>query len=77
MSAEGLITLEQVVQDGTKIQARAASDSFQGEARIREHLEGARRRVREMGEPEQEEGLSRREQARQRAHRERQQRLRR
>jgi hypothetical protein len=34
MSAEGLITLEQVVQDGTKIKAQAASDSFQGEAKI-------------------------------------------
>ena len=52
MSAEGLITLEQVVQDGTKIKAQAASDSFQGEAKIAEHLERARRRVREMGEPD-------------------------
>ena len=34
MSAEGLITLDQVVQDGTKIKAQAASDSFQGEAKI-------------------------------------------
>src|SRR6266852_9279624 len=38
LSAEGLISLEQVVQDGTKIKAQAASDSFQGEARIGEHL---------------------------------------
>src|SRR5216683_2909729 len=43
LSAEGLISLEQVVQDGTKIKAQAASDSFQGEARIGEHLERARR----------------------------------
>ena len=48
MSAEGLITLEQVVQDGTKIKAQAASDSFQGETKLAEHLERARRRVREM-----------------------------
>src|SRR5713101_5655324 len=75
MSAEGLITLEQVVQDGTKIKAQAASDSFQGEAKIGEHLERARRRVREMGEPDQEAGASRVEQARRRARRERQQRL--
>ena len=75
MSAEGLITLEQVVQDGTKIKAQAASDSFQGEARIAEHLERARRRVGEMGEPDQETKPSRVEQARQRARRERQQRL--
>lgn len=75
MSAEGLITLEQVVQDGTKIKAQAASDSFQGEAKIGEHLERARRRVREMGEPDQEPKPSRVEQARRRARRERQQRL--
>src|SRR5207249_1471840 len=75
MSAEGLITLEQVVQDGTKIKAQAASDSFQGEAKIEEHLERARRRVREMGEPDQESKPSRVEQARRRARRERQQRL--
>jgi transposase len=75
MSAEGLITLEQVAQDGTKIKAQAASDSFQGEARIAEHLERARRRVLEMGEPDQEQGASGTEQARRRARRERQHRL--
>jgi hypothetical protein len=75
MSAEGLIRLEQVVQDGTKIKAQAASDSFPGEARIAEHLERARRRVGEMGERDQETKPSRVEQARQRARRERQQRL--
>ena len=75
LSAEGLITLEQVAQDGTKIRAQAASDSFQGEARIEQHLERARRRVREMGEPDQEAKPSGAEQARRRARRERQQRL--
>jgi transposase len=59
MSAEGLITLEQVVQDGSKIKAHAASDSFQGEAKMGEHLERGRRRVREMGEPDQESKPSR------------------
>jgi hypothetical protein len=75
LSAEGLIRLEQVVQDGTKIKAQAASDSFQGAARIEEHLERARRRVREMGEPDQEARPDGAEQARRRARRERQQRL--
>jgi transposase len=73
MSAEGLITLQQVVQDGTKIKAQAASDSFQGEAKLGEHLERARRRVREMGEPDQDPKPSRVKQARRRARRERQQ----
>ncbi len=75
LSAEGLIRLEQVVQDGTKIKAQAANDSFQGAARIEEHLERARRRVREMGEPDQEANPDGGEQARRRARRERQQRL--
>jgi len=75
LSAEGLISLEQVVQDGTKIKAQAASESFQGEARIGEHLERARRRLREMGEPDQAEEPERREQAQRRVRRERQQRL--
>src|SRR6266481_1498186 len=42
LSAEGLITLEQVMQDGTKIQALASTRSYQREATIREHLERAR-----------------------------------
>jgi transposase len=75
MSAEGLIGLEQVVQDGTKIKAQVSRASFQGEATIREHLEKARQWVRAMGEPDQEAGANRVEQARRRAGRERQERL--
>src|SRR3984893_10964564 len=51
LSKEGLITLEQVMQDGTKIRALASGRSYQGEGMIREHLERARRRVEEMGDP--------------------------
>jgi transposase len=52
MSAEGLITLEQVMHDGTKIKASAGSDSYRREERVRKHLEIARRHVAEMGDPE-------------------------
>ncbi|MGC2663962.1 MAG: transposase, partial [Candidatus Acidiferrales bacterium] len=45
LSKEGLITLEQVMQDGTKIKALASSRSYLQEETIREHLEKARRRV--------------------------------
>jgi transposase len=45
LSQEGLITLEQVMQDGTKIKALASSRSYCQEGTIREHLERARRRV--------------------------------
>lgn len=74
LSQEGLITLEQVVQDGTKIKAVAGTRSYQGVGAIREHLEGARQRVAEMGDP-QEEAHPRVRRARERAGRERQQRL--
>ena len=36
LSKEGLITLEQVMQDGTKIKALASTRSYQGEGTIRE-----------------------------------------
>ncbi len=51
LSKEGLITLEQVMQDGTKIKALASSRSYRQEETIREHLERARLRVAEMGDP--------------------------
>src|SRR3989454_2404216 len=55
LSKEGLITLEQVMQDGTKIKAAASPRSVQRESTIQEHWERARRRVKEMGDPRDEE----------------------
>lgn len=75
LSKEGLITLEQVMQDGTKIRAAASPRSFQWESNIREHWDRARRRVVEMGDPRKEEGSPRVKQARARAQREGQERL--
>jgi transposase len=75
LSKEGLITLEQVMQDGTKIKALASTRSFQYEGTIREHLERARRRVVEMGDPRNEETNNRTKQARERARRQQQERL--
>src|ERR1700682_768014 len=69
LSKEGLITLEQVMQDGTKIRAAASPRRFQWESSIREHWERARRRVAEMGDPRGEEGSPRVQQARARAQR--------
>lgn len=59
MSAEGLITLDRVMQDGTKVKANAGGDTFHREERIRKHLEMAREQVERMGDPR-EEGMSRR-----------------
>jgi transposase len=75
LSKEGLITLEQVMQDGTKIKALASTRSYQREGTIREHLERARRRVVEMGDPRNEETSPKAKQARARARQEQQKRL--
>ena len=71
LSKEGLITLEQVMQDGTKIKALASTRSFQREGTIQGHLERARQRVAEMGDPRNEETRPKAKQAQARARRER------
>ena len=63
------------MQDGTKIKALASNSNDLQEATIREHLEKARRRVAEMGDPANEESSSKEKQARVRARREQQERL--
>jgi transposase len=75
LSKEGLVTLEQVMQDGTKIKALASTRSYQKEATLREHLERARQRVAEMGDPRNEETSPQTRQARARARQEQHQRL--
>jgi transposase len=75
LSAEGLITLEQVMHDGTKVKASASGRSFHREATLRAHLEAAREKVRQMGDPRQEEPVGRGERARTRAAREKVERL--
>ena len=61
LSKEGLITLEQVTQDGTKIKALASSRSYRHEEMIREHLEQARQRVAAMGDPRNDESTPKRQ----------------
>jgi transposase len=75
LSMEGLITLEQVMQDGTKIKALASTRSYQREATIQGHLERARQRVAEMGDPRNEQSSPKAKQAQARARREQQERL--
>jgi transposase len=76
LSSEGLISLERVMQDGTKIKACASSDTFRREERVRVHLEAARKQVAEMGDPRSTEEVSSRvAKARQRAVQEKQERL--
>jgi transposase len=75
LSKEGLITLEQVMQDGTKIKAQASTRSFQREGTIQGHLVRARQRVAEMGDPRNEETSPKSKQAQARARRQQQERL--
>ena len=70
LSREGLITLEQVVQDGTKVKASASGKSFHREKTLRAHLEAAQERVRAMGDPREEAADRRTTAARERAARE-------
>jgi len=74
LSSEGLVSLERVMHDGTRIKACAGADSFRREERLKEHLEAARKQVEAMGDPRQEEPTRKRA-AQKRALRERQQRL--
>jgi transposase len=74
LSSEGLVSLERVMHDGTKIKACAGVDSFRREERLKEHLEAARKQVEAMGDPREEEPTRKRA-ARERALRGRQQRL--
>ena len=77
LSAEGLITLERVTLDGTKIKANAGGNTFRRKEKLEAHLELAREQVRILNaEGEQEEGTAKRQAAaRRRAARQRASRL--
>src|SRR5258705_1250638 len=74
LSSEGLVSLERVMHDGTRIKACAGADSFRREERLKEHLKTARKQLGAMGDPREEEPKRKRA-AQERALRERQQRL--
>ena len=74
LSAEGLVQLEQVMQDGTKIRALASGKSFRRERELQRHLEKIRGYGREIESAAAEGESARTRAARQRAEREREQR---
>jgi transposase len=74
LSGEGLVSLERVMHDGTKIKACASGDSFRREEKLRAHLEAARQQVEALSQSESEEP-SRQGAAQQRAAREREPRV--
>ena len=72
----GLVNLDRVMHDGTKIRSQAGADSFRREKTLRERLEKARQVVAQMGDPKAEvEGRDRKQAARERAAREQAERL--
>lgn len=77
LSAEGLITLERVTLDGTKIKSNASGNTFRRKEKLQAHLDLAREQVRILNaEGEQEEATSKRQAAaRRRAARQRASRL--
>lgn len=75
LSAAGLIALERVMQDGTKIRADAAADSFRKKERVEQALKQAREQVAAVEGVSEEETSRRMAKARKRAAQERQERL--
>jgi len=75
LSADGLITLERVMQDGTKIRAKAAADSFRRQERVEKALNEAKEQLAALQAQSEEDTSRRMAKARQRAARERQERL--
>ncbi|MFH1245398.1 MAG: IS1182 family transposase [Candidatus Omnitrophota bacterium] len=67
LSAEGLVTLERVTQDGTKIRANAGIDTFRGEEKLKAHLKTAREQVELLSNPESEPVTKRINKAKERA----------
>ena len=73
LSNEGLVTLQQVMHDGTKVKACAGSDSFRREEKLKAHLDAARAQVDRLKESTDEE--PRIQKAQERAARERKEKL--
>jgi transposase len=75
LTHQGLITLERVMHDGTKIKAAASDRSFHRQATLEDHLKQAEEQLKAMGDPHSEKLSQRTAQAQQRALREKQNRL--
>lgn len=74
LSAEGLLTMERVMHDGTKIKALASKGSFRKEQWLQQHMKAAREQVQALKDWQSEETAGQ-QAARQRAARERQEKV--
>ena len=75
LSAEGFVNLKRVMQDGTKVRANAAPDSFRKRETLQEHLEEARQQCAALAQLGDDEKNEVQKQARKRAAEERVERL--
>lgn len=75
LSADGLITLARVMQDGTRVRANASSNGFRSKPRVEAHLEQAREAIEALEAQTEEQSSRQMQAAQQRARRERGQRL--
>jgi transposase len=75
LNSEGMVEFEQVTLDGTKVRASAGSDTFRREATLERHLEQAQLKVEALESSDGEELSQRTMKARERAARERLQRM--
>jgi transposase len=75
LSQEGLVSLERVMNDGTKIKAQASKQSLRGKQKIKEHLQLARQQVEALEREAAAELSGRVAKAQQRAAREKEHRL--
>ncbi|MGH7816765.1 MAG: IS1182 family transposase [Candidatus Binatia bacterium] len=75
LSHQGLVTLKRVMHDGTKIKAAASDKSFRRKATLEAHLKAAQEQVEQMGDPRSEQLSGQRAKARERALREKLDRL--
>jgi transposase len=75
LASEGMVDLEQVTQDGTKVRASAGSDTFRRKATLQRLLEQARERVKQLESEDSEEVSLRSLRAQQRGAREKLERL--
>lgn len=75
LSAEGFVKLNRIMQDGTKVRACAAADSFRRRERLEEHLAAARAQYAELAEASEKEQSLIQAEAQKRAAREQTERL--
>jgi transposase len=75
LEGEGLVDLERMMVDGTKVSAQAGRDTFRREKTLQKRLEEAREVVRQLGKQGESEAQGLRQAARERAAREQERRL--